>query len=231
MPAIDRHTAIVEKNTDKGKAGRIVVSTSNMDGDQYPESIEAIMPAGLIAHPHPGDTVEIELPEGEDIVEFPQEAKYLGKRWDDANSYPTKFKTNYPDRRGFYTPGGHYIIVDDKAKTITLETADGLEVQLDDSTGKVKLGSSSASISVMLGETFNTEHATLLGLMSTYFGLIGAAFTAMAADPFLSGSLASATLTAMTSAGTAGSATVVTGITTFLGKATTWLSQIVKTAT
>lgn len=229
MPINDRQTATVDKNTDSGKAGRIIIKTPSMDGDQYPLPIEAVMPAGLIAHPHPGDTVEIELPAGEDIVEHPQEAKYFGKRWDDSNDYPSKFKTNYPDRRGFYTPGGHYLIFDDKAKTITIESLGGLEIQLHDTSGQVRLGSSSASISVVLGETFNTEHATMLGLFSPYFGLIGAAFTAMVADPFLAAGLATVTKTAMTAAGTGGSGTVTAGITAFLGKAATWLSQVVKT--
>lgn len=139
MPMVDRQTATAAKNESQGKAGRMIVSTPGMDGDQYPLPIEAVMPCGLIAHAHPGDTLEIELPDGEDIVEHPQEAKYFGKRWDDANDYPSKFKTNYPDRRGFYTPGGHYLIFDDKDKVVMLETKDGHILTLDDKNGKVSI--------------------------------------------------------------------------------------------
>ncbi len=142
-----------------------------MDGDQYPLPVEAVMPPGLIAHPHPGDTLEIELPEGEDIVEHPHEAKWLGKRWDDANDYPAKFKENYPDRRGFYTPGGHYLIFDDKDgfvlieteaeqkltmdddnEAITLETTKGTRLILDDKNGLMSLVNDGG-----LGDSFSND--------------------------------------------------------------------------
>lgn len=142
MPPVDRQTATVDRNTDPAKAGRVIAKMASMDGDQYPEWLEPVLPPGLISHPHPGDTVEIETPEGEDVVEFAHEAKYLGKRYDDANDYPEKFKTNYPDRRGYCTPGDHYLIFDDHDKTITIETSGGHEIVLDDLNGKVRIKNS-----------------------------------------------------------------------------------------
>jgi signal peptidase I len=209
MPINDRQTATVDKNTDSGKAGRVVVKTPSMDGDQYPLPIEAVMPAGLIAHPHPGDTVEIELPAGEDIVEHPQEAKYFGKRWDDSNDYPTKFKTNYPDRRGFYTPGGHYLIFDDKDKTITLESIGGITITIDDKTGLIKLAKTPHEPVV--------KGTKLSQAFTTYTGSIATAGATHASSPKLPADNA-AFITAL-----------VTATATLAGTIATWLSTKVQT--
>jgi hypothetical protein len=148
MPPSDRQTATVDKNTDPAKAGRVKVKLPSMDGGQYPEWIETIQPAGMVSHPHPGDTVEVELPDGEDIVEFPDEGKCLGKRADAANPVPSEFKTNYPHRRGYKTPGGHLVIFDDKDKSITIRTIGGHSVLLDDKNGNVKITNSQSGDSI-----------------------------------------------------------------------------------
>lgn len=235
---VERLTATVASNKDPAKAGRIKVNVASMDGDQYPEWIDPIWPAGhWIAIPEPGDTVEIEVPAGEDVVEFSTDVKYIGRRLSEGQTVPSDFKTNYPSRRGFQTKKGHSIVVDDKAGTFTItngRTSNTIEF---DATGNIiltvttllKLGGSTAAQSVMKGEIFNIANATMLAAVSTYLGLIGAAFTKMATDPFLTANLASATITSMTAAGTAAAGLATGAITTFLGSATTWLSLVTKT--
>ena len=141
------------------------------------------MPPGLIAHPHPGDTLEIELPEGEDIVEHPQEAKWLGKRWDAANDYPAKFKTNYPDRRGYYTPGGHYLIFDDKDETVTLESKGGNTIVIDDKNSVITVSGPKAVLNAPLVElsTAPLEPLVLGTKLSQAFTAYGVAIAAAGA--------------------------------------------------
>lgn len=230
MPVIDRVEAICHSNKDPAKAGRIQAAVAEMDGAVYPHWIDPIFPAGeWICIPEPGDAVELELPDGTDIVEFPTDVKYLGKRLSEGNSVPTEFKTNYPNRRGFRTKQGHLIIADDKAGTLTIKNGkSGIVVEFD-STGLLHLGVTVGTDFIMKGTTFNTENATMLGGISAYVTLVGTAMTKMAQDPFLSGSLQAATIAAMTAAGTAGAGTATGLISAFLAKAATWLSTKVKT--
>lgn len=211
MPLNDRQTATVDKNEDQGKAGRVICKSASMDGDQYPLPLEAVMPPGLIAHPHPGDTLEIELPEGEDIVEHPQEAKWLGKRWDDANDYPTKFKTNYPDRRGFYTPGGHYLIFDDKDQKIILESQGGNTITIDDKAGKISVSAPLIELATAPLEPL-VLGTKLSNAFTAYGTAIAAAGVTHAASPKLPPDNA-AFITAL-----------VTATATLAGTIATWLS-------
>lgn len=231
MARCEHITATVDAVDPKSKSGAIIVSMPEMDGGQYPVSIEPVWPAGeWICFPNPGDTVELIVPEGEDIVEHPDDVRYIGKRRDmNSDPVPSEFKTNYPNRRGFKTKAGHMLIVDDKAGTFTIKNGQtGIVIEFDGS-GLLHLGVPVGTDFIMKGNTFNTAHATLLTALSTYIGLVGTAFTAMATDAFLISGLQSSTITAMTNAGTTGSGVLITAITTFLNAAATWLSTKVKT--
>lgn len=177
MPIQDRQSAIVHSvKEDKAKAGRIKVKVATTDGAVYPHELEPVFLPGWFSPPHPGDTVEIELPEDEDIVEHSDEACYLGVRLDDKNPPPQEFRTNYPDRRGYKTPGGHLLLFDDKEKTITIKTQGGLDVKLDDGAGTVQLGQAGASESLVLGDTFVGDLTTYLSTIDTaILTFIGAA--------------------------------------------------------
>jgi hypothetical protein len=172
---------------DPAKAGRIKVDVSKMDGKGYPEWVSPVQPSGCAMHPHPGDTVEVSLPAGDDIVEFAHEARYRGQSRDEAHGYPEPFKTNYPDARGFKTPGGHYICFDDKDKTITLKTSNGHSmvfddknktltltttgghtITLDDSAGTVKISNGTSGDDVEMSALgINTITATLKNILSS----------------------------------------------------------------
>lgn len=222
-------TATVTSNKDPAKAGRIKVELADLDGQEYPEWLEPILPGGLwVCIPEPGDTVECVLPEGEDKIEFASEVKYRGVVLDPANPVPSEFKTNYPNRRGFKTRAGHLLIVDDKAGTLTLTNGNsGITIEMD-SAGLLHLGVTVGTDFILKGTTFNAAQAILWPLVSTALGTAGAALGTMAADPFLSGSLAGATISAMTGAATAATAATV-AITTYLSGAVSRLSTKVKT--
>jgi len=152
---------------DPAKAGRIKVALQSMDGQEYPEWVEPVWPGGWIAIPEVGDTVELTLPEGEDIVEFAEEVRYLGKVLTGAHPVPEDFKENYPKRRGFRSPAGHTIIFDDDdGIVLTTGVASGknVGVSIDAKANAVQIfGSSSVQISSTAAITIMAPSITILG--------------------------------------------------------------------
>lgn len=153
---------IVQSVNDPAKAGRIKVSLANMDGQIYPEWIEPVFLPGWISMPEVGDTVEIFLPESEDLIEFPEEVRYKGKILDDANSAPVEFKQNYPFRRGYKTKGGHLLIFDDKQgnEEITIAHKGVLLISITNS--GIFFGTQSADEPMVLGTLWKTLMSDLL---------------------------------------------------------------------
>lgn len=147
-------TGLVTKINDPAKAGRIRVLIAELEGQEWPEWIEPIFPAGWVTMPKPGDIVELVLPEGEDKIEFASEVKYRGRVHNPSDPVPDEFKTHYGERRGYKTPGGHLLIFDDTDQTITITTSGGLDLKLDDKAGTVSLGQTTAAEEVVLGTSF-----------------------------------------------------------------------------
>jgi hypothetical protein len=136
---------------DPAKAGRIRVSIKEMDGNTYPEWVSPSLTPGWVAMPSVGDSVEVEIPDGEDMVEFSEEVRYRGQVLDGSSPVPDDFKNNYPKRRGFQTPGGHFIMFDDtsgqdevtiayKGRLLVSLTKDGIFLGTQQSTERVALG-------------------------------------------------------------------------------------------
>jgi len=172
-------TGIVQSVDDPARAGRIRVSITAMDGQEYPEWIEPIFPPGWVTWPEPGDEVEIVLPEGEDLIEFADEVKYRGKVLSENHPVPDEFKDSYPKARGYKTKYGHLLIFDDKEKFITLYTKEGMRLTLDDKNGKaavyhkdtmvvsltndgIYFGTEAAAEPMVLGELWKTLMDTLM---------------------------------------------------------------------
>lgn len=134
--------ARVTSDNDPAKAGRIKVAVQSMDGGEYPEWLEPVFQPGWFGVPSVGETVEITLPEGEDIVEFADEVKYLGVVFDGAHPAPDDFKENYPKRRGFFNPSGHLLLFDDDdgiVLTVGALAGNNIGVTIDATTGQVKI--------------------------------------------------------------------------------------------
>ena len=182
MAQIEIITATVDSLDTKSKDGSIWVKMAEMDGGLYPYPVEPIWPPGAgIWFPDPGDTVEVLVPAGEDVIELGHDVRYMGKRFDPEHPVPSEFKTNYGKRRGFKTLAGHLLIFDDKAGTITIKNGKtSILLEMDT---LLHLGGSPGTDFILKGTTFNLDQATLWPLISTYIGLIGAAFQAMGADP------------------------------------------------
>jgi hypothetical protein len=81
----------------------------------------------------------------------------------------------------------------------------------------VEVGGNSDAL--IKGNTFNTSHATMLGLVSAYVALIGAAFQALGADVGFAAIAAPATVAAINAANAAAAALATVGITAFTGTA------------
>lgn len=120
-----RTRGTVGQNIDPAKAGRVKALLAEMDGAEFPEWLVGVLPTGWVWPAAVGDSVAIELPDDEDLIEFPQEAECLGVLGNQHDAVPSEFRDDYPHRRGLKTPGGHLLIFDDKGKTITIKPMGG----------------------------------------------------------------------------------------------------------
>ena len=164
----------VTSNQDPAKSGRVKVELAQLDGQEYPEWIEPIWPAGeWIAIPEPGDSVEVVLPEGDDKIEFSGEVRYRGKVIDPSNPVPAEFKINYPGRRGFKTRVGHLLILDDTAgsEEVTLIHKDGHLVSL--TNAGIYFGSQTAAEPLVLGNLWKSLESSFMQAFLTHFHATG----------------------------------------------------------
>jgi len=124
---------------DPAKAGRLKIELQEVDGQVFPDWIDPIFPPGWIWLPEPGDTVGVLLPTGDDLIEFPEQTRWIGQVFDQDNPHPKDFEPNYPQMRGFKTKAGHVLIVDDKDKVISVTTPAKHQILLDEKQDKVSL--------------------------------------------------------------------------------------------
>lgn len=148
----DRSMAAVLGIEDPAKGGAVKVGMPELGGDEYPEWIEPVCPAGVFFHPEVGDTVAVDMPEGEDVTEFSEEVRYLGKLIAETEGYPDNFKTNYPYRRGLQTKGGHALIFDDKSGSEEIKLVEGKTGNYVSITGKgeIKIGNVKAGSEIVM---------------------------------------------------------------------------------
>jgi hypothetical protein len=140
MPTItERYEAVVTNNEDDEQRGRVKVHCAGLipwpDGEdpvELPMWVEPIHDWGWFYVPDVGEVIEIEVIVANDSEEsFGQASlenlnpRWRGKRFiseseiedEDKDGVPrvvhSEFKTNYAKRRGFSTPWGHVIWIDD----------------------------------------------------------------------------------------------------------------------
>lgn len=152
----------VTKTDDPAKAGRVKCELAELDGQEYPEWIDPIFPAGWVWLPNQGDTVVILRPDGDDWVEFPEELVYLGEPYDEDHPVPDDFMDNYGKRRGFKTKAGHLLIVDDTQgkEEITIAHKETLMFSL--TNAGIFLGTQDADEPFVLGAKLNSFLGDLL---------------------------------------------------------------------
>jgi hypothetical protein len=152
---------------DPAKAGRVKVAIQEMDGNEYATWVRPSLTPGWVAMPEVGQTVELEMPEGDDIVEFSDEVRYKGRILDGANPVPEDFRDNYPKRRGFRSPAGHFLLFDDDDGIVLTVGASGssnIGVTIDAKTGSVQIfGTTSVQLTAIGAVTINGASCTILG--------------------------------------------------------------------
>ncbi len=124
--------AIVTNNRDPALANRIKVALQDMDGQEYPEWIEPVLPPSVYGTPEPEDKVKVLIPAGMDIIEFSHMVRYIGVVWDEENPVPEDFQVNHPYRHGMQTKAGHTLLFDDKTGDVFLwngKTSDYLKLK------------------------------------------------------------------------------------------------------
>ena len=211
MPVVEKHWAIVTDNNDDMKQCRLKVECQTLVGagtelpDWIPPGFQTFTgKGGGSAHlPSVGDQVEIEVVVSDWMDERSSERMLQNPsiRWFPAPPsidngpapLPAPLTTNYPERRGNVSPKGHYIIIDDTAaqivvqtsngfsatiddknKQIVLQTKNGLKVVLSDNDNKVYIGDQSGSDDVALATAtkgnFDSLHSHLQAIEAVITG-------------------------------------------------------------
>lgn len=234
---VESEEGVVASVGDKAKAGRVLVDLPSMDGTTYPEWVEPVLPAGLVTVPRVGETVRVEAPEGDAIVEHADEVRYTGRVLNDANPVHEAFREHYPHMFGLHSTDGHVIVLDDEDGSVLVKNKNGDQLRMKNNGEveltaalRVKLTVNLAELStgplepVIKATTYNLAESEMLGLLSKALDAVGAAMEALAVDAALTQSTKDACNAVKAPMGAA-----TIGITTFTGLASTWTSTKVKT--
>lgn len=121
------HIGTVTKNNDPEKRGRVKVKCPGLvrTSRELPFWLDPKFPytdvnAGWFFVPKIGAQVEVEAITGAPGDQTRGEASLVAHRacykaalYSEAQQVPAEFKDNYPNRRGFKTPAGHILLLDD----------------------------------------------------------------------------------------------------------------------
>lgn len=148
MAKVERHNAIVTRNIDEDLGlklrGAVYFNAPTLFDGEFPLPAVPCFPfasdkgAGMFWVPKVGDEIEvqIEADDGTDDttdVELP-EPKYVCMVYSDAADIDDIFKENYPNRMGWKTNSGHYLLFDDTEDKsfLSLVTGKGHQIILDE---------------------------------------------------------------------------------------------------
>jgi len=158
------YQAKVVDNVDPQGQGRIKVAVPSLGRDDaienfaYPIAPFAGTDVGFFFPPEIGDLVWVMFERGD-----PKFPLYIGGWWTSPNriasqsNVPSELKTAAsPKKRGIKTKGGHTLIFDDTANTITLKTKNGKKIEINDTTGIISFGSGTPNKSFVKGEDLKT---------------------------------------------------------------------------
>lgn len=239
------HFGRVVDNDDPLKRGGLKVRVDTLI-DNLPLTETHIPPSfpfagnavGFFFVPAVGAEVEVEVEAGLDAGAENLDARWRATLYSNLDDVPSEFKSDYPNRGGIKF--GPVVVTFDQTQDLLALVA-----------SNVRLGIEGATHPVLRGDTYNTEESTLLTAIKAYLDTIAARvsdgnslLTKVAADmsalsslsipstPFSLPPLTATSAAAATASATAENAAAVgasTAVTTFLGKALTWLSTRVKT--
>lgn len=190
MPLREEHIGTVRDNNDPDKRGRLmiecptIVSGETMAGWIEPSFhfVDSSQNSGCMWIPNIGSTVTVSIEAEEEA-----EVNGLDPRWKcevfPQGTVPEEFKTNYPNRKGWVTKGGHILIFDDTENELEFyyKHSTGAEIRVTDdgdiiltpaSGRSVKVGGSDADEPLVLGtqleEYFNTLVTGLVAVFNTH---------------------------------------------------------------
>jgi Type VI secretion system/phage-baseplate injector OB domain len=132
---VSRSKARVIDNVDPAKQGRIRVEHPLLGDTIW---IPYLRTTGSFDPPSIGDIVYIEADCG--YFTHPVAAGNLTK----TNELPSRYQRSVPNNRGIFSPGGHFIELDDSSttKAIRITTTGGIEVNLNDTDQKIIISDS-----------------------------------------------------------------------------------------
>lgn len=151
-----RSRAIVVDNIDPLKKGRVRVDHP-LTGET--EWIDYLHVPGIHSAPEIGDIVYVEADAG--FATHPICWGNISKGYGNPEDLPVEFQRNKPTNRGFYTPEGHLIELDDgkdllgTSKGIRITTSDGSKIHLNEEPTKQSL-----EIELSSGQTFKVDGLT-----------------------------------------------------------------------
>lgn len=239
------HFGRVIDNQDPLQRGGLKVRVDTLV-DNLPLTDEFIPPSfpfagsqvGFFFVPAVGAQVEVEVESGLDRSVEDIDARWRAALYSNLDDVPAEFKSDYPNRSGIKF--GPVVTTFDQTQDLLALVA-----------SNVRLGVEGATHPVLRGDTYNAEESTLLTAIKAYLDTIAARvsdgnslLTKVAADmsalssfsipstPFSLPPLTATSAAAATASATAENAAAVSAsaaVTTFLGKALTWLSTRVKT--
>lgn len=146
-------TGIVSNINDPNKAGRIRVRLAELSGQECPVWIRPVQMSGWFWVPEVNEEVEVEIPTGDDLIEFADEMRYRGVVRDETNEVSSQFREGYPKKRGFVTPQGMGVVVDDTQGSESLTLLHKEEVVVRADTTGIFIGSAGAAEPFVLGTT------------------------------------------------------------------------------
>lgn len=165
---VSRSKAVVIQNDDPQKKGRIRVLHPLLGETSY---IPYLCAPGSFSVPDVGDVVYVECDCGYET--HPIAWGNLNKQTDGEPDYPEEFQRVTPSNRGFFTPGGHLIELDDGKGTesegqgVRITTANGNKISvLEDSTapsGLITIETSGGSKITIDGEQDSIQLTTSSG--------------------------------------------------------------------
>lgn len=207
MPTLqETHMGVVTDNNDPEQRGRLKLKCQSLVAVdvELPDWIEPAAQlfastggAAALFLPAIGSTVELtcdvhdteldEMP-GERFLQNPAMKWRPATMTDKAGPMPLPdvLRINYPNRRGWATPSGHYVVCDDKGSVI-IHHSGGSEITIDSSGGitvtspDVKLGDGTAVDRSLKGDTYRTAEDAVLTAIGTFATAVGGALPAVAA--------------------------------------------------
>lgn len=177
---IENHMAIVTDNEDLEFRGRLKVRCQTLVGADYqlPDWVDPASPVfttkkgGGFFIPEVGATVEITVTVSDSMDDMPNE-RFLSNpaiKWHmvpptagDGSPMPVPalLRTNYPNRRGFVTPSGHAVILDDESRDLII------------------IGSGGGTVTFQANGTITMTSPVKLGVGSTELMILGNLFMAL----------------------------------------------------